>query len=126
MAHWEFRDFCSPLGRNQIAEWYNKQGSDVQAEMDVFLQTMSVTQNWVWPQWDSLHGKQKGLYELRFKVRKVQYRLIAFREGSVCTLLIACTHKQDVYNPTNALDTAVTRRKQLANGEATTRDHDSE
>jgi hypothetical protein len=58
-------------------------------------------------------GAHSGVGELRFDRNKVEYRpLVFFGPGAAeVTILIGCFKKGRVYNPRNAFDTALERRK---------------
>jgi hypothetical protein len=56
----------------------------------------------------------------------VQYRILGVfwpkHRRRQATLLIGCTHKEKIYNPPGCLETAIDRRKLLANGGADIRE----
>lgn len=67
----------------------------------------------------SLRG-YKGLGELRWESERKQHRLIGYLQGGTFFALIGCTHKQQIYDPSEALKTADKRRLQIERGEAST------
>ena len=76
---------------------------------------------WEYPDIDTLKGKSlKGLSELRWRSGNVPHRLFGYRlSGHEYIVLIGCIHNKRKYKPTDALDTAPSRRKKIQNGEAT-------
>lgn len=97
-----------------------------QARLDSILEHMGAMKSWGGKEFKRLSGDAyQGLGEVRFKDGGMQHRLIGMNgpgEGEY-TFLIGCTHKDDVYNPPSAMDTAVDRRKQLESGKASTSEH---
>lgn len=110
MGLWRFMDYCSEAGNNLIEEWYEDQDPAVQADFDTVLKTLSMAQSW--------HGMQEfkalgdGLYELRFKTGRVQYRPAgSFGPGRmVFTIWIGCCKKMNIYDPPDAFERAKKRR----------------
>ncbi|HET9803891.1 MAG TPA: type II toxin-antitoxin system RelE/ParE family toxin, partial [Candidatus Acidoferrum sp.] len=112
--------YVSPVGKDMIADWYGRQRDEVQGALDVALEYLNQrTRNeWRRPEFDLLSGKMKGIGEIRFKVDK-QYRILGFFGPSTSdfTLLIGASKKGKIYDPRNALDTALERRAHvLADG----------
>jgi hypothetical protein len=67
----------------------------------------------------------KGIIgELRWTSEDVQHRILGFYGDGVWYALVGCTHKQGVYSPADALETAVKRKHQIQNGEVTTVEYD--
>jgi len=62
----------------------------------------------------------KDIYEIRFKAEKVQHRpLGCFGPGTnEFTVLIWASKKQNIYDPSGAINTADNRRKEIAGGQA--------
>lgn len=64
-------DYCSPAGNNLIEEWYSDLPDEAQAEFDVTLKVLSITEDWrELSEFDNL-GRE-GLCEIRFKANKVR------------------------------------------------------
>ena len=122
-----FRDYVSPGGRNQIADWYNRDLSpQAKGDFDRLRQILERTREWRDPVFLRLKGKKyQRLGEIRWDTKRVQYRVIGCAGPGTgeYTLLIGCTHKGSVYNPPSALDTAVQRMKFLRDGKGGTREH---
>lgn len=67
----------------------------------------------------SLRGYER-LGELRWVSEKKQHRLIGYLRGGTFHALVGCTHKQQIYDPSESLDTADKRRRQIERGDART------
>jgi hypothetical protein len=125
MEEWRKRIRCyvSPAGNNKIAEWYADLSAQEKADADEFIKDMGKTQDWKMPNYrPSLKG-YSGLGELRWQSEGKQHRLIGYRKGGVFFALIGCTHKQQIYNPSDALNTADKRKKETIEGKVTTVDY---
>ena len=70
-----------------------------------------------------LHGGE-GLGELRWRSEGKEHRLMGFFMGAYWYAVIGCTHKQGVYSPTDALNTAKRNKRQIERGEVRTEDYD--
>ena len=119
MALWRFKDYCSPAGNNLIEEWYLRLPEQAQADFDVTLKTLSVTEDWRGlSAFDSL-GRD-GLCEIRFKSGKVQYRPAGFfGPGPKCfSLYVGCRKKGKIYDPPDAFELAIKRRGLVLRKEA--------
>jgi len=60
----------------------------------------------------------KGVGELRWQSGKKQHRLLGFFLAGVWIAVVGCTHKQQIYNPANALDTAQKYANEIRDGRA--------
>ena len=58
--------------------------------------------------------------ELRWVSEKKQHRLIGYLQGVTFFALIGCTHKQQIYDPSEALETADKRKRRIERGEVRT------
>lgn len=71
-----------------------------------------------------LRGREgrEGLSEIRWKEEGVQWRVFGFfgLNKMEYTMLIGCVEKHPNYDPSDALDTAVKRKKSVERGERTT------
>ena len=113
------RCYVSPpqASRNKIADWYNDLSAQEKADADQFIQKMRKTAEWKMPMYKLLGN---GLGELRWPSEKKQHRVIGFFMGYPWYAVIGCTHKQNRYDPPNALETAITRKGQIERGEVET------
>lgn len=122
---WKLTEFEFPAsGRGAIEDWRKgfPQGP-FKASLDTFLKTMVKLEQWGPPQFEPMTGRLAGFHELRWKAGRIQHRIIGELKGNEFVMLVGCTHKDNVYNPPNSLDTALVRAKQLSNGEAKTREY---
>jgi len=123
MALWRFVDYCSPAGNNLIEEWYLDLPEEAQAEFDVTLKILSITEDWRGlSEFDSL-GRER-LCEIRFRAEHVQYRPAGwFGPGPRCfSIYVGCQKKGRIYSPPDAFDLAMKRRSKVVRGEATLRE----
>ena len=111
----------SPASRNKIADWYNDLSAQERGAADVFIENMRKTRFWKMPLYRVLSG---GLGELRWMSEKKQHRLIGVFMGNAWYALVGCTHKQQIYSPPRALETARTRKGQIERGEVETKEYD--
>ena len=71
MALWRFLEYVTEDGRNLVAEWYEVQDPEVQAEFDVTLLLLSATEDWEDEEFEAfkpLTKKHAGLGEIRFYI----------------------------------------------------------
>jgi len=118
------RCYVSPSGNNKIADWYNGLSSQEQADADEFIQIMRKARDWSMPCYRPQLRGYKGIGELRWTSGKRQHRLVGYLKSGTFFALIGCTHKQQIYDPPDALDTAYKRKHQIENAEARTVDYD--
>jgi len=112
--------YVSPAGNNKIVSWYEGLSVQEQADADEFIKSMRKTKLWVLPSYRPKLAGHKGLGELRWVSERKQQRLIGYLKSDTFFALVGCTHKQRVYDPTDALDTADRRRAEIERGKATT------
>ena len=103
-------DYHSEAGTNLIEKWYLSQSAGVQADFDRTLKDLSIAPDW--------HGMKefkslgrKGLCEIRFKTKGVQYRPLGTfgPEEQTFTIWVGCFKKMQIYDPPNAIDLAFDR-----------------
>lgn len=108
-----------------IADWYAGLLTQEQSDFKAFMRILAKTREWRYPAFKWLTGKKyRELGELRFESEKKAHRVIGCLGPGAkqFTMLIGCFHKQRVYNPANALDTALQRKKLLEQGEGSARE----
>jgi len=110
-----------PANRNKIADWYKELSVQERADADQFIQKMRKTAEWKMPLYKFLGD---GLGELRWVSEKKQHRLIGFFMGYPWYAVMGCTHKQQRYSPTDALETARTRKGQIERSEVETSEYE--
>jgi hypothetical protein len=112
--------YVSPAGNNKIASWYDGLSVQEQADADEFIKNMRKTKLWALPNYRPRLRGHKGLGELRWVSARKQQRLIGYLKADVFFALIGCTHKQQIYDPPDALDTADRRKHEIEHGRAKT------
>jgi len=120
---WEFWDYVQGKS-NEIEAWYQSLSEDGQFTFDSLLKLNSKASTPLgWNSSKAMQGecKEHGIWEWRFFDDGVQQRLagIFLTDRKNAAFLIGFTHKQNVYDPAGALDTAVKRAKEVRNGTAT-------
>jgi hypothetical protein len=107
-----FLDYWSPAGNNLIADWYCGISVESRAMFDDLLEVLSKKAEWKYPDFKRLDD---GLGEIRWKCDKKQHRVIgcSWKNPNGYLLLIGCTHKQQIDDPPDALETADKRRRGL-------------
>ena len=119
---WTFWDFVNETGANPVKNWYKALSPAAQAQVDALLKNVCRVEKPI--NWIGFKGFLKGKYrrekiwELAFFADKRQYRILGkFGESKKqAILLCGCYHKQQVYSPADALDTAYKRSTALSEG----------
>jgi hypothetical protein len=134
MSKWrtQIRCYVSPAGNNKIADWYVDLSIQEKADVDAFLRTMRKTGDWQMPNYrphlrvvkGAKASQVRGLGELRWITGKKQHRLLGFFGDGVWYAVLGCTHKQNIYDPSDALATAVKRKNEIQKGEVKTVGYD--
>jgi hypothetical protein len=127
MSEWRtpIRCYVSAAGgRNKIADWYGNLPGQERSDTDEFLKFMRKTRDWQMPHYRPHLRDGSGLGELRWFSGSKQHRLLGFFMGGCWYAVVGCTHKQQIYNPANALDTAKKYKKQIERGEVRTVEYD--
>jgi hypothetical protein len=126
MGDWKTPIYCfvSPAGNDKIGDWHAGLSTQEKADSDEFLKNMRKTRDWSMPNYRPRLRDYPELGELRWTSENKQHRLIGcFMKGFWCAL-IGCTHKQQRYNPPDALEAARRRKGQIERGEASTVGYD--
>jgi hypothetical protein len=133
---WRLEEYVSPNGRAAITSWRKKlKAGAPKAFLDKFLKDRVREFTWTSPQIDRLTGdKYQGLSELRWKCGR-PHRIIGYsvrlpradgpkeeRKG-LFVMLIGCTHDGKKYYPTECLDSAADRKKEIEQGKAKTSEY---
>ena len=129
MSCWTFFDYMLNPRRNAVLEWKKQISKQAYADFEVLLSDLAVIEKW--EETDGVkplrggRAKGKGLLEIVFKTAGIQHRMIGFfgPEQKQFTLLIGCMHKQNIYQPPQAIETAIERKKKVENKEATLHEH---
>lgn len=122
MQRWKLQQYVTSGGRGAIEDWYKKLPPGARADCDTFLKLMVKLKSWEkMPAFKLLGG---GLSELRWKSGGVQYRILGHRlREHEFLMLIGCTHKQKIYDPPDAFQTAKRRLKEISKKEASYREY---
>lgn len=122
---WKFWDFVYTNDSNPIEDWYQADLSDESRfDFDNLLKNICQIENHL--EWGCFKRMMKGklreqrIWELEFRSDGRQYRLLSIF-GSMrrsVVLLAGCYHKQKIYTPADALNTAYIRSKALSEGRA--------
>lgn len=118
------RCYVSLANNNKIRDWYEDLFPQERADADQFIQNMMKTRDWSMPNYRPKLNGLKGVGELRWQSCGKAHRLIGFFMKGHWYALVGCTHKQKVYNPADALDTAKRYKGQIERGEARWCDYD--
>ncbi len=116
IAKWKFYDLLDRNGNNLITAWVNSLPSskEVRDRLDqriLFLKQLPITTRLDLPQARFLHGKAKGLVEIRFKAGGVERRPLGCLgpgKGEV-TLLIGAYEQNKELRPPGIINTALGR-----------------
>ena len=125
------------MERKAITDWRKKlKVGAPKAFLDKFLKDRVKEAKWIYPVIDGLRGERyQGLSELRWRCGR-PHRIIGYsrcvpklggpqaeQHVGVFVMLIGCTHDGKKYYPTECLDTAVDRKKDIEEGRATTSEY---
>jgi hypothetical protein len=126
MGEWRttIRCYVSPSGNNKIADWYEGLPTQCRPDADEFLNNMRKTREWQMPNYRPRLRDGGGLGELRWRSENRKYRLLGFFKDGSWYAVVGCTHKQQVYDPADALLTAKKYKKQIERGEVNTVEYD--
>lgn len=126
MSGWitPIRCYVSPAGNNKIKDWYLTLSTQEKADADVFLRLMRKTRIWQMNDYRPSLAGLKKIGELRWTSEKRQHRLLGFFGNGVWYALVGCTHKQQIYDPPDALNTAQKYKGQIERGEVATVEYD--
>jgi hypothetical protein len=127
---WTFWDFVAVPGvTSPVEEWRLSLPEEAEKSFNGILKANRACKNHL--HWLGIRrhfflegkSKEQRVWELCFQDSDgVQYRILGVfwpkHQRMQATLLIGCTHKEGVYDPPSCLQTAIDRRKLLANGGA--------
>ena len=119
---WAIRVYRSANGRNQVRDWYDDLSAENRGAVWAKIRFLKQQPRHYWrrPQFDELHGDGDGLGEIRFKLDRVQNRLIGFfgPDRTEFTIVVHATEKGKRYSPPNAIKTAQARKKEILNAKS--------
>jgi len=115
-SEWRFFDY-----EDEIEDWYRELSEEGQDIFNALLKTNSkVSLPIHWNGCKMLQGecKKEGIWEWRFLADGRQQRLLGvFGESrKIAIFLIGCSHKQNIYKPSECLSTAIMRAKKVKQG----------
>ena len=118
---WKFKVYESPTGSQALQKCIDELDAAVKQHFKVRVKYLSNTgiRDWKEPQAKKLKGVT-GIYEIKFKANGVQHRPLGFfgPNDDEFTILVWATHKQDIYDPNDAISTAERRRNFIKTGGA--------
>jgi hypothetical protein len=129
MIRWVFRDYVQAGGKNRVRNWCVELSTKERAKLDRLLMMLARQQQWTEPHYKPLSNVQAGLGEIRWSGnQRKQLRLLGWRgpASGQYTLLLGCSHKDDRYTPTSALETAAQDLRSLEQGIGETCEHENE
>lgn len=118
---WSFFDFGYSATSNPIEDWYEGHLSERgKLGFDALLKINAKTNNpqdWFYSN-KHMTGKLKGHQIWQWTIRaEIPYRVLGVFWGTKkAVFLMGYSHKGDVYTPTNALETAIERKRLLEKG----------
>lgn len=131
MTLWTFFDFLKEDGANAITEWIESLPPHIRqkvaAALAARLEAVQNLENHEWPEgWFTDLSGYSGIVEVKFKVKKVQYRpLGCYGPGRhQFTLLVGAIEKGDKFVPRSAPNTANDRRKIVQKDRSRIREHE--
>lgn len=107
-------DLWSEDQTNLIVEWREQQTEEVQAALEFTVKTLSVSQDWSGlAEVKELKGQHVGLWELRFKVDKRNFRVAGFRRNDQFILILGCRKNGRSTVPPRAFDLALKMKQRF-------------
>lgn len=116
---WTFYDFKTDRGENLIRAWTSDKGRPAKARLNALIRNLSVLDRpftrddkvGILRKDGPCHGEK--LIELLLKVKNVQYRPIGWYgpDDMSVTLLVGATERDDEFDPRNACEQAVNRKR---------------
>lgn len=118
MYRWNFEQFTSAAGRQAITDWRKSALSPARrAILDTLLKRIGKMESWPTGTCNKLKG-YPGKWELRWTAEKVEHRIFGYYGGpKLFVMLVGCTHKGKIYDPSGAFDILVDRERRLQTGE---------
>ena len=131
MAYWTFFNFVNESGENLIQDWISGLAPSaklkIKTRLDAYLRNFQAMKALPGlPLTKMLDGEGDGLFEIRFKVKSVQYRPLCFYgpERSEITILMGAMEKNNKFVPLAACSIAQGRRALVMSKRRYVREHD--
>jgi hypothetical protein len=117
MKEWIFKKFIDFNRRgaiSEVSEWLVGLPYNVRTRMNAIINHMEITRVWSTRYFKALKG-YNGIYEIRFIVNNIQYRPLGCYgpDEKQFTILIGATKKGNRFNPANARELAMERRRMI-------------
>lgn len=123
MLQWNFSVYVSPTGRNDVQKTINDYDDYGSEAFQRAVKHLAATPKYQWqePQAKKLKNEDP-IYEIRYKADDRATRALGYFAEDGCTFVIVliCYHKDRVYTPPDAIQSAHKRLKQIQNGTAST------
>src|ERR1035438_4417098 len=107
------KELVGPSGKGLITSWLS-QYPGARAKFRVRVKNLRLTPQTQWTK-KQFRGLGNGLFEIKWKFDKKEFRSVGFHHRGFFVMLVGCTHKQNVYDPHNCLETAKHRKGEVEN-----------
>jgi hypothetical protein len=121
MLLWRFATYVSPTGRTEVQDTINRYDDYGSTAFQRAVAHLAVSTK---THWDEPHVKkikgEKSLYEIRYKANNRATRALGFfgPQENYFTITQICYHKQNIYDPPGAIETAARKAEQIRFGSA--------
>src|SRR5437762_2703690 len=103
-ADFQLQEIVTRNGNGIITAWLSSY-SEAQARFRIRVRHLRQSPR-PWPK-TQFRPLGKGLFEIKWKAGRKEFRAIGFDRGDYFVMVIGCIHKQAVYDPHDCLNTAV-------------------
>jgi phage-related protein len=124
-------EYVSGRGRGTISEWIEERSTTCVATFHTTLRFLAVIENsldWEDSQFRKMRFEagRARLYEIRWKTDNTQWRVFGYFDYGrhEYRMLLGCYHKQNRYYPTQAIESAIKRKKDIDRGENLIQEYD--
>jgi phage-related protein len=108
------REVVGNNGRGVVTSWLSLH-SEARARFRIRVRNLRRIGRVDWPKTQFRH-LGNGLAEIKWKAGKKEFRAIGFDHDDHFVMVLGCTHKQNVYDPPDCLNTAARRRREVEHG----------
>ena len=107
------REIVGANGKGVITNWLSKEGG-ARAKFHVRIGNLRLVPRTDWnnAQFHKLKDAD-GICEIKWKAGDKEWRALGFDKDDYFVMLLGCTHKEDVYDPKNCIETAKARKKEV-------------
>jgi len=120
MNIWTFKIYVNQ--NNDVSSWLDGLPHKAKARLDLILRHMEITKDWTQtPYFTPLTG-YNGISEIKFIVQNIQYRPLGCYglASNEYTILIGAREKGNRFEPINAPEIALSRKKEVFEGRSHT------